>query len=506
MIDWIKYVDKFNQNDRELHPQMIPNSQAKKWLADEIPKFECSDSVIEETYYFRWWTFRKHIKETPAGQIISEFLPPVSWAGAYNSINAAMSHHLSEARWLKNGVPLVREYLDFWLIGPGDETSYSSWMIDAAYQYALTTNDQAYVVSRLPYFLDFYNKIYESNHAFDGLFWSDDDRDAMEFSISGSGLRPTLNSYMYANAFALAQIAKWAEDISLSNKYEAIAKGLKQKICTHLWDEVDTFFKVIPQQEKDDVLTQVDFKDILSEHNVREAIGFIPWSFLIPDEQHDVAWKFLKDACYFKADYGPTTAERKHPRFMEDSSHECLWNGPSWPFSTTQVLNGVIKTLQAGRNRWIDKADFLELIQIYANSHYRELEDGTKINWIDENLDPDSGIWLSRDRLESWGWRADKGGYERGKNYNHSAYCDQIIRGICGVCMDDENQLIIDPLLPDQVWSYFLLTDLPVRNRLVTIGYDADGSRYQKGKGLWVEIDGEIVARVDTIGRLSVSF
>ena len=80
------YVDRFNQYDEELYKQYIPNSQAKEFLSDNIPLFECPDKNIEEIYYFRWWTFRKHLKKTPEGFIVTEFLPDVSWAGKYNGI------------------------------------------------------------------------------------------------------------------------------------------------------------------------------------------------------------------------------------------------------------------------------------------------------------------------------------------------------------------------------------------------------------------------------------
>jgi hypothetical protein len=55
-------------------------------VKQNIPWFDCSDKELEEIYYFRWWTFRKHLKLTPAGYIITEFLPAVPWGGKFNSI------------------------------------------------------------------------------------------------------------------------------------------------------------------------------------------------------------------------------------------------------------------------------------------------------------------------------------------------------------------------------------------------------------------------------------
>jgi hypothetical protein len=44
------------------------------------PIFGCPLKDIEEIDGFRWWTFRKHIKQTADGFVITEFLPQVSWS------------------------------------------------------------------------------------------------------------------------------------------------------------------------------------------------------------------------------------------------------------------------------------------------------------------------------------------------------------------------------------------------------------------------------------------
>ena len=42
-----------------------------------------------------------------------------------------------------------------------------------------------------------------------------------------------------------------------------------------------------------------------------------------------------------------TTAEQRHPKFIIDynSSHECLWNGPTWPYATSITLTAVANIL-----------------------------------------------------------------------------------------------------------------------------------------------------------------
>ncbi len=501
---WRQYISKFNDNDEELTIQSVPNEKTEEWIQAEVPYFECSDPVIEETYYFRWWVFRKHIKETEAGRIITEFLPPVPWAGPYNSINCACGHHIAEARWMKRDRNLAREYLSFWLDGKGQERSYSSWLADVVYQYAVATGDKEFAVEALPALVRYYEAVETSNMTAYGLFWSYDDRDAMELSISGSGLRPTLNSYMYGNAEAIASIAGWAGEMELKERYSQKAEDLKEKILKFLWDEKAHFFRVIPMEKKDSSTVELEFDRIPSERKALEEIGYIPWYFSIPEEFHDKAWNYLKREDCFKAPWGITTAERRHPLFMNTRSvHECQWNGPVWPFATTQTLNSLIRLLQERESDAVNRMDFLEQIKIYAGSHYRTDENGKRLNWLDENQHPDTGIWIAREILKGWGWPEEKGGYERGKDYNHSAFCDLVIRGICGIC-PKEDSLILDPLLPENVWKYFLLEDLPCKGHSITVGYDWDGSRYGKGKGLWIEIDGRIAAMNPFLSRIEV--
>jgi len=95
--------DRFNLDDEEIYTNAIPNKSALSLIGREIPLFECPDEDIERTYYFRWWTYRKHLRRTKDGRwVVTEFLPNVSWAGADNTIACPFGHHVREGRWLRN--------------------------------------------------------------------------------------------------------------------------------------------------------------------------------------------------------------------------------------------------------------------------------------------------------------------------------------------------------------------------------------------------------------------
>ena len=215
------YVDTFNAMEDEPVTNLIPNANAWEWMVAHIPFFDCPSRQLEEIYYYRWWTFRKHIKQTPHGRVLTEFISPVSHAGPYNTVSCALGHHLAEGRWLRD-VSLLDEYTHFWFRsaddgGPASHFhNFSSWAASALYQRALVTGDTDFVVDLLPDLVRDYETWEAERKTPEGLFWQYDVRDGMEESISGGrrvkNLRPTINSYMVANAQAIAAIATLAGD------------------------------------------------------------------------------------------------------------------------------------------------------------------------------------------------------------------------------------------------------------------------------------------------------
>ncbi|MBS1504032.1 MAG: glycoside hydrolase, partial [Bacteroidetes bacterium] len=79
------YVNNFNSLDTETIKNYVTNAHAFDWLSANVPLFECPDSAIEKIYYYRWWTFRKHLVKTPDGYVFTEFITNVKWAGEYNT-------------------------------------------------------------------------------------------------------------------------------------------------------------------------------------------------------------------------------------------------------------------------------------------------------------------------------------------------------------------------------------------------------------------------------------
>lgn len=476
--DYAPYVDYFNNMEDENIVQAIPNSQSSAWMKENIPLFDCPDKDMEEMYYYRWWTLRKHIKNTPVGYGMTEFLVDRNYADKYNLIACAIGHHIYESRWLRD-----QKYLDgiinTWYHGNEGKPmnkmmKFSSWNPDAVYGRYLVNGDLKRLEKMYPDLKAEYARWEESNRLPSGLYWQRDVADGMEESISGGrrtrNARPSINSYMYGNAKALAAIAEKLGKNEEKAHYEAKAKEMKDLVQSRLWSDEQQFFET----ERGDTICMA-----------REAIGYIPWYFNLPDSgKYDAAWLQLNDEKGFSAPYGLTTAERRHPEFRTRGVGKCEWDGAIWPFASAQTLTALANYLNREEKPVVSDSTYFAQMKLYEESqHHRGRP------YIGEYLDEVTGYWL-------------KGDQERSRYYNHSTFNDLVITGICGLRPQDGNDVVVNPLLPDGTWDWFALDNVPYHGHNVTIIWDKDGSRYHHGKGLTVMVDGKIAGNRPDLGKL----
>ena len=502
------YADRFNTMEDENIVTTIPNAQASEWMRQNVPLFDCPDEQMREMYYYRWWTLRKHIKRTPVGYGMMEFLVDRSYADRYNLIACAIGHHVMESRWLRDSTYL-HQILRTWYFGNDGQAmskmkNFSSWNPYAVKELFKVEGDTAFLLSLKPCLEEEYARWERTNRLPSGLYWQGDVQDGMEESISGGRkkqyARPTINSYMYGNAEALAWMNSLTYDTDKARLYKTKANELRQLITEHLWNPDHQFFET----------RRGDVGDTLAQ--VREAIGYLPWyfdMFSLPSK-YDVAWEQLTVEQGFSAPYGLTTAERRHPEFRSHGVGKCEWDGAIWPFATSQTLtalanylneelrmkNEEFATAQVG-NETIAAANsslftlhsslftsFFRQMQLYTESqHHRGRP------YIGEYLDETTGAWLMGDR-------------ERSRYYNHSTYNDLIITGICGLRPQIGGSIVVNPLLPNDTWDYFCLDGISYRGHTLTIIWDRDGQRYHQGRGLTLMVDGQSVANRKDLGMI----
>lgn len=471
-------VERFNRMEDEPVVNAIPNAGAWSWLERNAPRFECPDPAVQEIACYRWWTYRKHLKSTPQGFVVTEFLAPVRHAGVENTVSCAFGHHLAEGRWLRDRRPLD-DYARFWFRGSAGKPQphfhrSSSWAAAALYDRFLVTGDRRFLTDLLDDLIADDRTWEQERGTKEGLFWQFDVRDGMEESLSGSrtarNLRPTINSYMFANARAIAAAARLADRMEVAAEWERKAAARKRLTQTTLWDPAAKFFKVRKENG--------EFSD------AREAIGFIPWAFHLPDPGCEAAWAQLTDPAGFHAPHGITTAERRHPKFRSHGCCKCEWDGAVWPFATSQTLAALANVLRDYPQNVVTRRDYFDAFVTYARSQHR---DGRP--YIGEYLDEQTGRWLK--------------GEERSRYYNHSTFADLLITGIAGLRPREDDGLEVDPLLPEGAWRWFCLDGVPYHGRSLTIIWDATGERYGRGAGLQVLAAGRRVAHSPRLERLT---
>jgi len=506
-----KYVDRFNENDNELYKQFISNEEAFPFLSKNIPIIDLPDKVIEETYYFRWWTYRKHIKNTDDGFVITEFLPDVYWSKKHNTINCPAAHHIYEGRWLRDS-QYISDYINFWLNNSKDGIrQYSFWVADAILAFNSIHRNDSILSKQLGPLIKNYNEWENTRKDSDkSLFWQYDVNDGMEFTASGRILnkeiekfgveatRPTINSYMYGDAKAISKISLITNNLSKSQEFEDKANKIKKQLQKRLWNNDLNYFTVLPK----------DYDKTTKPINVRELIGYVPWYFNLPDDKpkYALAWEKIKDSLGFAAPFGLTVTEQSHPFFkISYEGHECQWNGPSWPFATTQTLKAMANFLNNySNNKTISKQDYFNILLQYANQHKLKNDKGETVNWIDENMNPYTGDWISRTRLINWegkGWSEEKGGVERGKDYNHSGFCDLVLSDLLGIKSNINNSIEINPLIPSD-WEWFAAENIPFQGKEISLVWDKTGKHYKLGKGLMLFIDQKLAIKKDNVQKI----
>lgn len=463
------------------------------WYRANVPFVDLPDDVVQNVYYYRWRVAHEAQKYTGAknGWIVTEFLGPVSYSAPYGGISAAAGHHIAEARWIRDR-RYLDDYLRFWLTGdgasakPADDSvnlnttdwahEYSFWAGSALLQRVEVTGDVGFATDLLPQLITFYDRWSPQFNQQLGLYWQTPVWDAMEYSASsyqspdpyhgGDGYRPTINAYQFGDAKAISVLADFKGDRATSAQFNEKAIRLQRAQEQYLWDPTTSFYKHVMRDNNPGLTKIVD----------REEIGFVPWMFEMPPPDHAVAWTQLLAPQGFSSDFGTTTVERRSPWFMYQAASGCChWDGPVWPYATSQTLNGMANLLiDYPPQNYVTKQDYYSVLSGYAVSQQKNGQP-----YVAEAHDPDQASWIYDSSNHS-------------EDYNHSTFNDLVLSGLLGIRPQLADALVIHPLIPDS-WDYFAVENVAYHGRNISVVWDRDGSRYHQGAGFRIFIDGRPV-------------
>ncbi|KAK3935338.1 six-hairpin glycosidase [Diplogelasinospora grovesii] len=482
------------------------------WYLDRIPFFESSDANLTSVYYYRWSIFRAHQRDLGGadGYISTEFLNDVSWqTNPWGSLNDATGFHLLEGRWCRDR-RFKEDYATF-MLGPHSNTrQYSESMADGVWQGYLVDGVAADAVSRI----DAMRAVYDawtgdSYDASKGLYWVEPLRDATEYTISsidasggydgftgGQAFRPSINSYQYANAMAIANLAALKGDTATAANYTGKADAIRTLVHAYLWNS--TFNHFIDRHYASNLTAGVSYWQPIRG---RELVGYVPWTHNLANDNATLAaaWSHMLDSTKLRGTHGLRTNEPSYQYYMRQYRYdaatgrpECQWNGPAWPYQTTQVLAGLANLLDhyplSSASGVITRADYTRLLLQYVALHYNPNRGGTLA--LEEDYNADTGAPIV--------------GLPRSPHYFHSGFVDLVLTGFVGLRPRSDDVLEVNPQADPGAITYFRVDRIMYHGREVAVQWDATGSRYGAA-GLRVEVDGKAVATSPTLTRLTVS-
>ncbi len=477
-----------------------------RWF-DDVPEFACSDEFMTKCWYYRFYILRKNLSEPNYGNLTHQTLyegrahampktpyQPKGWEFS-RLIPLSTPLHVTDARWLKNG-HTAKEAMRA-LTGSLDENGafavtavdtiakeYANYAAWALYQLFLVHEDECFIREVLPAFKQDARSVYERMRTGDSL------QIERVHALTGKEYQPSYwfftnqcfpqkvrpaqegytplkrvdrSIYMYLNHLGLSRLCRAVGDPEEAY-FAGEAAKIKRDVLEKMWDSVSECFY--------DLHYETDAKAF-----VKNIVAYYPFWAEITEPEHLAAFKYLLSPQYFATGSGFASASADCPVYSSNGGWKgdyfkgrngCLWNGPSWPYTTGIALDALARQSKRCDHRF--DADFERYLHEYTLEHFRFGDINSP--YLVEFYDGKTGEPLSDE-----------------PDYNHSFYVDLIIRHIAGI-EPEADGIRFSPLHTSM--SYFALTELRVRGHSVDVYYqEKEGLQYPDRKaGYTLLIDG----------------
>ena len=291
--------------------------------------------------------------------------------------------------------------------------------------------------------------------------------------------RPNFNAYMVAGARAIANVAQIASNTSLSSTWNGYAATLYQTMQQMLYDDDLNFWIDVVEG------TNLQIRG-------RELIGYFPFRFDVgTDSQNIRGLETGLDTEHFLTTYGPTTLEQTNPYFtaLKNLTYCFLWQGQSWPFSTSVYLGTLARIARTNSSSIITPSFFQQAMTTYTLTNYKE-----GVPFTAEAHYPTIDAWSGDTTNHS-------------EHYFHSTYLDNVFTNLLGIIPTLDDRLEMRPLIPSN-WTHFLVEDLPYHGTLFTVVWDQTGTHYitfNHSAGLSIYSAGSFVYNQATLSAFNLT-
>lgn len=248
--------------------------------------------------------------------------------------------------------------------------------------------------------------------------------------------------YHYLNTLGLSLLMEEAGDAEAEvyrEKASVIASQLKEKA----WDEDSKFFY--------DLHYETDEKAF-----VKNIVGVYPFWAGITDKDMLPGFEYIFDPEVFNAGSLFTTTEMGNIAYSPygawrgilASRDNCMWNGPTWPYTNGIVLDAMGK--QSRLNNHCYDNQFAKYLHDYSMEHYRF--NNLNFPYLVEQYNATSGEEISDE-----------------PDYNHSYYMDLIVNYVVGLDLKVD-EIVIDPI--NIGLSSYELKNVKIRGHKIEVSYN----------------------------------
>lgn len=438
-------------------PSDVLDALCEQYMAwfDDVPAFDCSDPLLTACWYYRFYILRKSLACPGVGKLPGRTFyegrshrsdkrpggPEKGWEFS-RLIPLSTPMHVQDVRWMadktlgadalkaltaatdENGIFAVTDVSESKL----EYANYAAWSLYLWYQ---VSGDLTTVKRLLPAFKKDAKAVFsstgceadalqiEATHARTGKeyqpsYWyfgnyPDKVRPAREGYTPLK--RVDRSVYSYLNFTGLARLCEAAGDADAA-WFGDTARRMSRDILSKMWDGNSSFFY--------DLHPQTDEKAL-----VKNIVGYYPFWAGITGEEHLQAFDYLFSEDHFSLGSGYASVAKDCPVFSPNGGWKgdyfkgrngCMWNGPSWPYTTGVVLDALARQIKAGYA--FDK-EFAKGLHEYTMEHFRG--GNIKDPFLVEFYDSITGEPLSNEA-----------------DYNHSYYIDLIVRHVAGIEPDDK--------------------------------------------------------------------
>ena len=476
-------------------------SAYQRWFFDNVPYFDCPDGLIKKMWYYRWWVVRFNMAE-PNTPDLQGYAFYEGKLGFDNLISFAVPAQLEELSYLRDprfGLDQARNsYHTVSSIGalvdapssPYWHEMYSQWTTAALADFnrvhpidaqtlkallpAMAGDVRAWLrnFDRDGDFLPSRDIPRITGYDLDILSWWYFDGLKLDLRAKPPDLeRVDFASFVYANAAAVAELARQVGDEDLAGEFSTLAENVRKAVLEKLWDPQTQFF--YPQRAEDD-----------QRIPIRELHGFFPFTMrLVPDQEPylEALRKFI-DPAEFWARYPPVITSMAQYRQWNWEMDGLTRNIAPHPISMGGLT--LVRALHDYHQDIVQPSDFMELMRRYTALMYPGVHPG------DPAWRPNAHEYYSQ-------WEnGSKSLFPKPSDISHdfhSMYDALVVEGMVGLTPRADDKIELRPAAQD--WPYFALDRLRYHGHDLTIVWDRpDGQVHYPGypEGFSLYTDGEL--------------